>query len=801
MAPLDYFSSRPRRVAGTIVVALALAALAAWLPAVAGGGAESPALDELAPQPESFVVERVGVFDPMRVTRATAETVVGMQGVSIPLRVPDLAEYLLMKSTPSRGAQIPETSSVLATPLLTTPTIGTAFNGLNAAESCSGCEPPDTQVAAGPNHVVEADNVQIRIFDKSGSTIRTVSLNSLFAVGNVFVSDPRIRYDTLSSRWFISMLSFDNANLSAAHNGRFDLAVSTTSDPTQPFNIYSLTTANSFPDQPALGFNDDKVITSANSFSCTPNCNSGGFQGNEFVVWNKSDLLAGNAASVDFFAPPQDTSTPNIIQPVKSRSSTSTLFMVSASGSTLKAWSVTGIPGVGGGSSAGKTTRTISALVTPPNAVQQGSAVLIDTGDTRMQDAVFRDGQIWVAGDDRCTPSGDISARACLRYIQILTAGLTVNQDFDFGVNATYHYYPSVDLDSSGSLVTAFSRSSSTEFPSVYINSRLPGDPANTLGTSVLAKAGVASYAGSFMRWGDYSGAGVDPSDESMVWVAGEYSTNATGTNWGTWIAQARANSTSPTPTATATPTPTPTPTATATSTPTPTATATATPTPTPTPTSSPTPGPQPGSKLKWRPKAVKFGKVGVGAGAKSHTLSIKNAGTATLSVSLRSSSAPFAISSGGEGFTVNPKNSHAVTIEFQPVSPTAASGSLQILSSDPAHPSVEVPLSGTGVPGKIKARPKSVKLKANASSHASKTLNVLNKGKGALHGSIGDISGGGPFTISGGGAFSLGPKGSKSATIDFAPPGAGTFSGSVAITSDDPTAPSISVPIIGKAK
>lgn len=41
-------------------------------------------------------------------------------------------------------------------------------------------------------------------------------------------------------------------------------------------------------------------------------------------------------------------------------------------------------------------------------------------------------------------------------------------------------------------------------------------------------------------RWGDYSGAGIDPSDQTKVWVAGEYAPkNRTGkSEWGTWIAE-----------------------------------------------------------------------------------------------------------------------------------------------------------------------------------------------------------------------------------------------------------------------
>ncbi len=52
----------------------------------------------------------------------------------------------------------------------------------------------------------------------------------------------------------------------------------------------------------------------------------------------------------------------------------------------------------------------------------------------------------------------------------------------------------------------------------------------------VLIKAGEAAYGAD--RWGDYSGAAIDPSDQTKVWVAGEYARVEGGSEWGTWIAE-----------------------------------------------------------------------------------------------------------------------------------------------------------------------------------------------------------------------------------------------------------------------
>ena len=275
---------------------------------------------------------------------------------------------------------------------------------------------------------------------------------------------------------------------------------------------------------------------------------------------------------------------------------------------SLNVWSVTGVPGVVRRSSAALTTLTIAEIDPPPVAPQKGnSSNPIDTADGRLTDAAFRDGLLWASGTASCTPPSDTIARSCLQYIEVMTSGAspTLGRDFAFGTKGFYDYYPSIDLDSADDLITSFTQSSGAEFPSAYVDGRLATEVNNVLGTPVVIQAGSASYNSpnpeSFnsnaFPWGDYSGAGIDPTDQTAVWVAAEYSasqpTPLATPNWGTWIAEARVISPSPTPTSTGSPTPTATATATATATPTasgsPTRSATATATATGSPTATAT--------------------------------------------------------------------------------------------------------------------------------------------------------------------------------------------------------------------
>jgi hypothetical protein len=402
----------------------------------------------------------------------------------------------------------------------------TSFIGLSEGES-GGFYPPDTQVAAGPNHVLELVNVEGRIFSKAGTVVASFNLNTFFNLpSSTFLTDPKIRYDPRTGRWFVLAATLESPA------GTWRLAVSTTSDPTGTFVRYTLPSANgTLPDFPALGFNDDNVVVTANAFGLR----NGRFVGTEFWVLNKAQLVAGVGVTGTFFSPPQGLFT---IQPAYSLSASSTLFMAAVQfgkATSVRIWSVTGVPGLGSGVHTTTTNRSIGSLSIPPDARQLGTSFLIQTNDNSLLDAVYRSGALWLTANAACVPSGDTRTRACLRFIQVLTSSLKVNQDFNFGIAQIDHYYPAVQVDGGGNLFTVFSRSSPSEYPSVYASGRKASDSLNTLRQPALLKVGEASYFDG--RWGDYSGAGIDvdasglPTD--LVWVAGEY---ARAGAWGTLI-------------------------------------------------------------------------------------------------------------------------------------------------------------------------------------------------------------------------------------------------------------------------
>ena len=286
-----------RRAVAAFVIVLVFACAASWtsLPARAGIGA-APQSPPAPRQPQHLLAYRTATVYPRELPPPTTSAVAHAR----PFRVADPVAYRQRKAAIDAAAAIPELPSIATLALTATmPNISTSFAGLGFPDSMCGpnCEPPDTQMAAGPDQIFEVINVAGMIYDKSGNTLLAAfNLNHLFNQDPaLFSSDPRIEYDTISGRWFVSLLILDTSDITTAQNGSFNLAVSIDQNPLDGFKVYFVPTAGDFPDQPSLGFNDDKVVTGGNSFSCNPNCNAGPYEGNEFLVWNKSELLAGDA--------------------------------------------------------------------------------------------------------------------------------------------------------------------------------------------------------------------------------------------------------------------------------------------------------------------------------------------------------------------------------------------------------------------------------------------------------------------------------------------------------------------------
>src|SRR5712691_1564987 len=420
--------------------------------------------------------------------------------------------------------------------------LATGFAGLSygmtyacgAGFTCTNrATPPDVQIAAGPNYIVEMVNIIYGVWTKQGALVKVSGLASLWGSGSDYIGDPKVLYDSQSGRWFASLLDVTQ--------GSVRVGASASSDPTGNWYTYSFKTSGYCPDQPILGVNDDKVMVSANDFLPGSKGCSGTFVGLQYWIFNKSQMLTG--ASVDYQFIPPDSSLFSL-HPVHSLTSTKTEYVVNsfASGSGLNLYSITGVPP---SVQISQHTLSISTLRLPPAAPQLNAATQIDTGDNRVLDASWSNGTMWISLNDGCTPAGDSALRSCLRLIEVNTNTNSVLQDWDVATPGYYYFYPALRADSKGDLFVVFGYSTSSVYPSVAVAVRGFAEPNNTLQQPITLAAGSGPEVNAtgfcpeypLCRYGDYFGATTDPSDPSSVWVAGEYG-NQSG--WSTWIAGVR---------------------------------------------------------------------------------------------------------------------------------------------------------------------------------------------------------------------------------------------------------------------
>jgi len=423
--------------------------------------------------------------------------------------------------------------------------------------------PPDTHGSAGPLHLMTMLNTQVRIQDKSGTSISTTSLFSFWAVltGNPF--DPRVHYDATSGRWIAACVANAQTDSSEVY-----FAISAGSDPTGAWTFYRIdadpTFGGPWADFPTIGFSNQFIAITANMFQV-----SGTFAGAKMWVLDKAGALAGGAVTVTTFAAGFDATLGGGISgatlyPCVSYGSTTTLYIVDntnyyqTSDTTflLRLSRLTGagtsptwapLPGSSFGAN-GLVRASNNFNSTQIAAPQGGSIIPIATNDKRIMNAVYRNGRIW------CTHSAGLPAkiapapnRTAAFWYEINPAAMpspiVQSGVFDGGAGV-HHTFPSVAVNSANDVLVGFTRVDGSRFAEAVFAGRRGTDPAGSMTSIGVLKAGMGSYtkffSGSQNRWGDYSNTSVDPVDDVTLWTIQEYAAEPVGSDsnsgrWGTW--------------------------------------------------------------------------------------------------------------------------------------------------------------------------------------------------------------------------------------------------------------------------
>jgi hypothetical protein len=201
---------------------------------------------------------------------------------------------------------------------------------------------------------------------------------------------------------------------------------------------------------------------------------------------------------------------------------------------------------------------------------------------------------------------------------------------------------------------------------------------------------------------------------------------------------------------------------------------------------------------LSANPTSLSFGNVQTGS---SSTLSetITNTGGSSVTITQATTTgAGFSISGLSLPLTLTAGQSKTFSVTFAPQSVGSVNGNLAIIS-DASNPTLNIPLSGTGVaPGTLSANPTSLSF-GNVQIGNSSTLSetVTNTGGSSVTITQANVTGAG-FSISGLSLpLTLTAGQSKTFSVLFAPSSAGSVNGNLAIISNASN-PTLNIPLSG---
>ncbi len=441
------------------------------------------------------------------------------------------------------------------------------FNGTSSLDSektnfGAEFEPPDQGLCVGNGFVVEPVNSAYNIYRTNGTKIAgPFNVNRLFNDGfKQFTSDPRCFFDKTTNTWFAVIL-FISSNSKV---GRIDLSVNPTGDPTTPWTTYRINTTDPgnpgcpcFGDQPLLGIDQDNIYVSTNEFSIL----GPQFNGAQIYAISKSELV-GLAKSVHFvhFGDLRiGGAIAASVQPAISFGQPDAEYFMDSLdpnftfNNRIGVWAMTNRQAVsqGGAPTLSHVVITSEPYGVPPPAVQKGSSSTLDSGDDRMQQVQYINGNLWGELTTAVTIPNDNAERAGAAWFEVnphlngqVIGGAAILKQGYVTLKGNYLIYPAIQASSAGTAAMIMTLSGKNFFPSVVYTVLQAGQ--TTFGPIHVAAFGTGPYFHKSTRWGDYSWAILDPNGNSF-WMATEYippkssQTTDGKQNWGTRVIEVSA--------------------------------------------------------------------------------------------------------------------------------------------------------------------------------------------------------------------------------------------------------------------
>ena len=430
--------------------------------------------------------------------------------------------------------------------------------------------------AVGPTQFVVFINGLIRTFDKVSGTADGV-LNAgpdvFFSPVTTpvtppvvlnFTSDPQIRYDRLSARWFLSIIDVPckNANCTRTAGNRVLIAVSdaASNGTITPATVWTLFFFQADPfnflDYPSLGIDAHALYIGGNMFDSTGTH----FLGTNGYVVRKSSVLSGGPIVVTAFpglAPAGNLDGPSSPRGVDNYDPASDEgYFIGPSNVFLGSLVIRRISDPGGTPTISPNIfLTVNSTASPIPVAHLGNTGgnngRLDAIDDRLFAAHIRSGRLWTAHDIGVLPTGVAGGttgasgtkRDAVRWYELSGirsfdnggVPVVVESGTIFDTSATVatarqFWMPSTMVSGQGHAAFGFSTAGTTFHADAATTGRLSGDPLGTHQNLVIYTSSSTAYnpagnpgSSAGRRWGDYSFTTLDPLDDMTMWTVQEF--------------------------------------------------------------------------------------------------------------------------------------------------------------------------------------------------------------------------------------------------------------------------------------
>ncbi|NOT63185.1 MAG: hypothetical protein HOP19_23495, partial [Acidobacteria bacterium] len=438
-----------------------------------------------------------------------------------------------------------------------------AFSFTAATQADSGSFPPDSMGAVGPSQFLLCINGRIRVFNKNDGMIGALNadLETFFTSvrDGALTTDPRVRFDRLSNRWFIVVINYLRGGQLVLNN-RVLMAVSDGPQitATTVWRFYSFQhntvtptgTSGLFADYPTLAVDNHALYVGVNLFNADDS-----FAGCDLFVVRKSALVSGTAlVATAFRGLTTGPNAPGMFTPqgADGFEANNVGYVIGVDNAALGRLVVRRVNDPGGAPTLSPNLNvnvlaTAQPVRVPHLGNTQGADGNLDAIGDRLFAAHVRNGRLWTAhniGVDHRGTSFNLRTRNAARWYEIgdldtdaprlIQAGTVFADSPNNTTDARSYFIPTLMTSGQGHMALGFSAAGANEYVNAGTAGRLANDTLGTTRVPLLFTASSQAYNPSRdpgdsaigRRWGDYSYTSLDPCDDMTMWTVQQFVDN-----------------------------------------------------------------------------------------------------------------------------------------------------------------------------------------------------------------------------------------------------------------------------------